>query len=97
MPNKIDLSTLQSLIGEVESHSDMRPIQNMEVGCHYQYLNNGDLFSKSFIFEVLKDIDDYYLILIEGQIEHQLHKSFELIDSINQGNIYRIEPPKLKQ
>lgn len=95
MNTKIFKSSLYNLLDEIENLRDMRPVYNLEVGAHYQYLSSGDLFSKNFIFKVIKDNFDCYDILIERHIPYSLEKDFNLVDTINQGNIFKVTP-KLK-
>lgn len=82
---------LKNLASELSSDEHHQPVHNLEVGIYYQYLTaEEDMFSKSFVFMVIEDTDDYYMINIEKQYETPLAKTFELVEAINTGKIIRL-------
>lgn len=70
------------------------PIHNLRVGCCYRYNGTGDLFSKPFVFRVIEDRFDDYLICINETFETSLEKSFEFIDAVNDGIIEYLGIPE---
>jgi len=62
----------------------------LEKEIYYQYNGTGDLFSKTFAFKVVDDLPEHYTILVEEQFETVLEKTFELIDAINDGTIFKL-------
>jgi len=77
---------LNSLINNVKE-SVKQPCWQLELDRIYIYHGNGDLFSRTFAFEVLEDNPTEYLILVETQFKTPLEKTYELIDAINDGTI----------
>lgn len=81
-----DLSSgMQNLMDVIDGCCD--PIQNLIEGYFYRYNGTGDLFSKTFIFRVLEDRFDDYLILVNGTFETFLEKDFEFVDAVDAGII----------
>jgi len=81
--------SIESLLREVNKENPT-PCWRLEKDMCYQYNSNGDLFSKSFMFRILEDRPEDYLIIIEEQFETPLLKSYDLIISINEGNIFKL-------
>ena len=76
---------LKEIVSEIP-----RPVWRLEVGTFYQFRGDGSPFSKSFMFRVLDDSNTHYVILIEEDTKIRLDKTYELIDSINQGIIKKL-------
>ena len=82
---------IKLLANEVFKEPSISPIQNLEVGVFYYYKSSDeDMFSKSFVFEVLEDNHDHYTIEIEKQFKTILNKDFDLIEAVNYGKIRRL-------
>lgn len=77
---------LNNLVNAVKK-SIKQPCWQLELDRIYIYHGNGELFSRTFAFEVLEDNPTEYLILIESQFKTPLEKTYELIDAINDGTI----------
>jgi len=90
------IKSLNDFLLQIEESKLLSPIYFLEEGEKYQYLGSGDLFSRSFVFEVIRDNPEYYDILIEDQIPSKLIKDYNFIDYVNQGNIYPIKGLKPK-
>jgi len=64
-----------------------KPCWRLETDRIYIYHGSGDLFSRTFAFEILEDKPEEYIILVESQLKTPLEKTYELIDAINDGII----------
>ena len=79
------------LAKELSNNTNCEPINNLEVGIFYQYLTaEEDMFAKNFVFSVVEDNDDHYLIDIEKQYQTPLYKTFELVEAFNSGKLIRL-------
>ena len=67
------------------------PIKNLENGEFYKYDGQKGPFSNSFIFEIIEDEGDHYIIKIENSFESVLTKDFELLESFDSGLIHKVE------
>ena len=74
----------------VKNVNRINPIWKLEEDTYYQYNGNGDLFSKTFMFRVVKDTPEKYFISIEEQFNTILEKTYEFIDAINEGTIFKL-------
>jgi len=79
----------ETLLKEVRK-DDPTPCWRLEEDICYQYNSNGDLFSKTFMFRILEDRHEDYLITVEEQFETPLLKTYELINAINDGAIIKL-------
>jgi len=77
---------LNNLINAVKQ-GIKQPCWRLELDRIYIYHGTGDLFSRTFAFEVLEDNESEYIILIENELATPLQKDYELIDAINDGSI----------
>lgn len=85
------LQGLKQLAQEIHNSDDCRPMQNLEVGISYQYFTaEEDLFSRNFIFSVVSDERDHYIIDIEKQYQTPMYKNFELLEAFHAGKIIRL-------
>lgn len=87
---KFDSNPLLNLLHALENKLESSPIQSLDIGRKYQYVSGGELFSRNFIFEVMEDNFNHYIILIEDEFTIPLDKDFLLVDAVNQGNILKI-------
>jgi hypothetical protein len=85
--------TLNDIIEQLSSEADeyQKPIPNFIEGERYVYHSSlSSPFDKPFIFEVLEDKHDTYLIKIMDNYEYELAKDFDLIEAVNTGMIEKI-------
>jgi len=89
---------LQLLANEVFKEPSILPIQNLEADVFYYYKSSDeDMFSKSFVFQVLEEKHDHYIIEIEKQFKTILNKDFDLIEAVNYGKITRLGKENKKE
>ena len=82
--------SIADFLNEISTNDYLYPIHNLEIGINYQYMGEDDVFNKSFIFKVVADQPDKYIIVVAGVSMMPLDKTFELVESINQQKIVRI-------
>ena len=65
-------------------------IQFLEVGEFYKFNGHYEVFSSSFVFEVIKDNHDYYDIKIDNEFGGIIPKDFQLLEAFNNKLITKI-------
>ena len=82
---------MQNLMNEIDGHKE--PIHSLRIGYCYRYNGSDNLFSKTFIFRVVEDRFDNYLILVNELFATNLEKDFDLIDAVHDGVIEYLGSP----
>ena len=82
-------SALETLMTEVSQENDL-PCWSLDPDSYYQYQGAGDLFSKSFVFRIVADMPDEYIILVNEQVTTKMQKDYDLIVTLNDKTIFRI-------
>ena len=69
---------------------NLQAIQFLEVGEFYKFNGHKEVFSSTFVFEVIKDNHDYYDIRIDNEFSSILPKDFQLLEAFNSKLITKI-------